>query len=162
MTLPSSHRIRILTPVVSAHYFSVTEVPLNDEFRWMSVEETFCFFETIMSERGLNSRFPFFQAGSFNHCTRAPQTVCRRQKCIVSVNWHTIRFHLITILQMLKFWLEVVDRGSETQHQVKKKLNGVLGLKVAHDPVFVMFVKNSKLGPFYIFIVNILLLILFN
>ena len=37
-----------------------------------SEKETFCFFETWRSERGSNPRSTTFQAGSFNHCTRAP------------------------------------------------------------------------------------------
>ena len=42
-------------------------------------EETFCFFETWMAERGSNPRSPTFQVGNFNHCTRAPAlyAMCR-------------------------------------------------------------------------------------
>ena len=38
----------------------------------LSGEETFCFFETWRPDWGSNPQSPTFQAGSFNHCTRAP------------------------------------------------------------------------------------------
>ena len=44
----------------------------NIESLRVSGEQTFGFLETWMPERGSNPRSPTFQAGSFNHCTRAP------------------------------------------------------------------------------------------
>ena len=54
-----------------ARYFSVTEVPYKIESLRVSEEETFCFFETWRPAWGSSPRSPTFQAGSFNHCTRA-------------------------------------------------------------------------------------------
>ena len=54
-----------------ARYLSVTEAPPNIESLRVSGEETLCFFETWMPERGSDSRSPTFQAGSFNHYTMA-------------------------------------------------------------------------------------------
>ena len=54
-----------------ARYLSVTEAPHNIECSLVSGDETVCFFETWILERGTNLRSPTFQAGSFNHCTRA-------------------------------------------------------------------------------------------
>ena len=74
MTLaPPDTGFEIRTPAVwgQVRYLSVTEVPHNIESLWVSGEETFCFFETCRSEWGSNPRSPTFQAGSFNHCTRA-------------------------------------------------------------------------------------------
>ena len=49
----------------------VTEAPHNIESLCVSGEKTFCFFETWMSERGSNPRFPTFQAAAWT-CTRTP------------------------------------------------------------------------------------------
>ena len=68
------HGFEIMAVWGRAHYFSITEASHNIESLCVSREETFCFFETWMPERGLNPRPPTFQAGSFNHCTRAPAT----------------------------------------------------------------------------------------
>ena len=65
-------KIRVLAVWGRARYFSVTEVPHNIEFLRVSGEETFCFFGTWRPEWGSNQRAPNFQAGSFNHWTRAP------------------------------------------------------------------------------------------
>ena len=54
-----------------SQYFSVKEAPGNIESSRVSREETFCFFENWMPERGSNPRPLIFEAGSFNHCTRA-------------------------------------------------------------------------------------------
>ena len=52
----------------------------NIEFLRMSGEETFCFFETWMPERGSNPRSPTFKAGSFNHCTNALALIAIQMK----------------------------------------------------------------------------------
>ena len=44
----------------------------NIEYLRVSEEETFGFFETWMPERDSKPLSPTSQAGSFNHCTRAP------------------------------------------------------------------------------------------
>ena len=62
--------IRALAVWGRACYFSVTEVPHNNESLRMSREETFCFFETWRPEWGSNPRFPIFQAGNFYRVTR--------------------------------------------------------------------------------------------
>ena len=53
------------------------EAPQNIESLWVREEETFCFFETWRPELDSNLRSPIFQAGSFNHCTRAPASVVK-------------------------------------------------------------------------------------
>ena len=81
MTLPSRHRIRNL----SSNGLRASTIhlgPRNNESLRKSGEETFCVFETWikghpsyfawMSEWGSSRRSSTFQAGSFNHCTRAP------------------------------------------------------------------------------------------
>ena len=55
-----------------ARLLSATEAPHNIESLRVSGGETFCFFETWRPEWGSNPGSPTFQAGSFNHCTRAP------------------------------------------------------------------------------------------
>ena len=80
MTLPSRHRIRALAVWGRARYFSVTEAPTNIEYLRVSGEETFCFFENWMPERGSKPRSPTFQAGSFNHCT-SPHPLPRPAVC---------------------------------------------------------------------------------
>ena len=64
-----------------ARYFSVTEAPHNIEYLRVSGEETFCFFGTWMPKWGSNPRSPTFQAGSFNHCTRAPAPIVSTVTC---------------------------------------------------------------------------------
>ena len=73
MTLPSRHRIRNWRPggLGLNTIPLVTKAPYNIESLRVSGEETFCFFETSRPEWGSNPRSPTFQAGSFNHCTRA-------------------------------------------------------------------------------------------
>ena len=56
-----------------ARYLSVTEAPHITSERG----ETFRFFATCMPEQGSNPWSPTLQAGSFNHCTRAPAN-CHR------------------------------------------------------------------------------------
>ena len=57
----------------------------------VSGEETCCFFETWRPEWGSSPRSPTFQAGSFNHCTRAPpykeklSCSCRKNPRILSL-----------------------------------------------------------------------------
>ena len=70
--LDTGFGIRTLAVWDRARYISVTEVPHNIESSRVSGEETFCFFETWRPERSSSPRSPTFQAGSFNHCTRAP------------------------------------------------------------------------------------------
>ena len=53
-------------------YLSVMEAPHNIKSSQVSGEETFRFFETWRPDRSSNPRSPTFQAGIFNHCTRAP------------------------------------------------------------------------------------------
>ena len=72
MTLPSRNKIRTLAVWGRTRYLSVTEALHNIESLRVSGEETFSFFETWRSERGSNPRSLTFQAGSFNHGTRAP------------------------------------------------------------------------------------------
>ena len=57
MTLLCGHKIR--NPNAGGFFLRVRR------------EKTFCFLETLMPERGSYLRCPNFQAGSFNHCTRA-------------------------------------------------------------------------------------------
>ena len=64
--------IRALAVWGRAHYFSVTDFPRNIESVRVSGEETCSFFDTWELQWGLNPWSPTFQAGSFNHCTRAP------------------------------------------------------------------------------------------
>ena len=74
MKLPSRHRFRNSSPGdlrLSSLSFSVTEAPHNIESLRVSGELTLCFFETCMPERRSSPRSPTFQAGSFNHSTRA-------------------------------------------------------------------------------------------
>ena len=77
MTLPSRHRIRNSNP----DGLRPSTLPLghggshNIESIRFNGEETFCFFEIWGPEWGSNPRSPIFQAGSFNHCTRAPAQV---------------------------------------------------------------------------------------
>ena len=74
MTQPSKDRIRNSSP---GSLRSIT-LPLcqggSPQYLIFTSErgKTFCFFETWRPEWGSNPRFPTFQAGSFNHCTRAP------------------------------------------------------------------------------------------
>ena len=69
--------IRALAVWGRARYFSVMEAPHSNKYLRVSGEETFCFIETWMPERGTNPRSPIFQSGSFNHCTRAPDLWCQ-------------------------------------------------------------------------------------
>ena len=62
-------QIRALAVCGRARYLSVTVAPHNIEPLRVSEEEIFCFPDT---EWGSSPRFPTLQAGSFNHCTRAP------------------------------------------------------------------------------------------
>ena len=66
MALPSRHGIRALTVWNQARYLSVTEAPHNIGSLRVSGENTW------RPELGSNPRSPIFQAGSFNHCNRAP------------------------------------------------------------------------------------------
>ena len=61
--------IRVLVVWDRAHYLSATEAPHNIEYLRVSGEERFCFFETWITRAWLETAI---QAGSFNHCTRAP------------------------------------------------------------------------------------------
>ena len=63
--------IRALAAWNWACYLSAREAPHNILFSRMSGEDFF-FFETWRPEWGSNPRSSTFQAGSFNHCTRAP------------------------------------------------------------------------------------------
>ena len=64
--------IRALVVWGRARSLLVTEVPHNIESLRVSGEKTFVFFETWRPEWGSNTRSPTFQAGCFNHSTRAP------------------------------------------------------------------------------------------
>ena len=71
--------IRPLVVWGRTRYHSVTEAPHNIESLRVSGEETFCFFEIWRAGWGSNPRSPTFQAGRFNHCTRAQvKAVCCR------------------------------------------------------------------------------------
>ena len=63
--------IRTLAVWGRVRYFSFTEAPRNIESLRMSREETFCFFETWMPERGSNPRSPTSQADSPRPCNPA-------------------------------------------------------------------------------------------
>ena len=73
MTLPSWHRIRNSSP----GGLMPSTLPLghgSSPQYWIFTNEqgrNICFFETWRAKWGLNPRSPTFQAGSFNHCTRA-------------------------------------------------------------------------------------------
>ena len=64
--------IRALTVWGRARYLSVTDALHNIELLRVGGEETFCIFETRRPEWGSIPRSPTFQAGSFNHGTKAP------------------------------------------------------------------------------------------
>ena len=64
MTVPSRHIIRDSSP----GGLRSSTLPLNVESLRVSGEETFCFFETWMPERGSKPRSSTFQADSFNNC----------------------------------------------------------------------------------------------
>ena len=72
MTLPSRHMIRNLSP----GSLRPSTLPLGhggSQQYWIFMSERGkCFFETWGPDWGSNPRSPNFQAGSFNHCTRAP------------------------------------------------------------------------------------------
>ena len=74
---PTDTELEIRAPAVwgRACYLSVTEASHNMQCLLVCGKETFCFFETLMPERGSSPRSPTFQAGSFNHCTRTPALV---------------------------------------------------------------------------------------
>ena len=90
LILSSTHRIRKVWG--RARYLSVMEAPHNIESLRVRKEESFCFFETWRSELGSDLRSPIFQAGSFNHCTRAPAFV---------VNESLRKFNLNAIYQQI-------------------------------------------------------------
>ena len=76
-SLPSRHRypdtgidIRALAVRGRARYLSVKEAPNNIKSLRISGEETFCFYVTWMPQLSSNPRWPTFQTGSFDHCTR--------------------------------------------------------------------------------------------
>ena len=76
MTLPYRHRIRNS----SNGDLRLSTLPLGNAgspqyFLGVIREKTFCFFKTGRPEWGSNPRSPTFQAGSFNHCTRATSLV---------------------------------------------------------------------------------------
>ena len=77
MTLPPRHRVRNS----SSDGLRPSPLPLghggSPQFWIFTIEreETICFLETWRQEWGSNPRSPTFQAGSFNHCTRAPARV---------------------------------------------------------------------------------------
>ena len=54
--------IRVMVVWGRARYLSVTEAPHNTEYLRVSGKETFCFFETWMTEWGSNPRSPTFLA----------------------------------------------------------------------------------------------------
>ena len=64
--------IRALAVWGRARYISVMEVSNSINSLRVSREEILCFFENWRSEWGSNPCSATFQAGSFNHCTRAP------------------------------------------------------------------------------------------
>ena len=63
------------------------EAPHNIRYLRVSGEETFCFFETWRPEWGSNPPFQTFQAGSFNHYTRAPAPPHCERRPLISVNF---------------------------------------------------------------------------
>ena len=75
VTLPSRHKIRNSIPGgprTSTHPTSRSRrIPTILNLR-VSGEKNFDFFEIWMLEWGSNPRSLTFQAGSFNHCNRAP------------------------------------------------------------------------------------------
>ena len=76
---PPDTGFEIQAPVVwgRARYLSVTEAPHNIKSLQVNEAVTICFFETWMPAGGRTRDLRFskeyiVQAGSFNHCTKAP------------------------------------------------------------------------------------------
>ena len=73
--------IRALAVWDRARYLSVTEAPYNIASLWVNGKETFCLFLGNLKARvGSTPRTTTFQAGSFNHCTRAPAFLTNRRR----------------------------------------------------------------------------------
>ena len=65
-------RLQVVKRIKKKHYLLVTKASHNIESLRMSGEEQFYFQETWRPDWDWNARSPTFQAGSFNHRTRAP------------------------------------------------------------------------------------------
>ena len=80
MTLPSRHRIQNSNPCGLRPRSLPLDHRGSPQYLFFTSErgKNILFFKTYMPERCRTPRYPTFQADSFNHCTRAPDLVCRQ------------------------------------------------------------------------------------
>ena len=86
-----------------ARYLSITEALHNIESLRVSGGETFCFCETWRPEWGSNPSSPIFQAGSFNHCTRAPNRIVNTIQ-VNTIHWGNV---VLMLVHRLRCWSNI-------------------------------------------------------
>ena len=122
MALPSRHRNRNSSP----GGLRLSTLSLNHgrspQYQIFTSErgKTFRFLETWKPEWGSNPRFPILQAGSFNHCTRAP--ALRRRRKITG--GRTMRFLYVHFLTWTRFEGQLKYRCQNSNGLKRAALSG--------------------------------------